>query len=416
MQINVTGRIIRMISNRNGLLFPYETRWEEYFEPIPKLDEFKIRFYFHLSMPESKAVKCYFEDKKNFIGWFFPIEKLVSSDAKFSGEGRQKNLEAYMDIARHLFFNRHRKNLEKFENSFVDDGQCINIIDYLTFDYLTNVEKLDDTEIIQHDFKDLRESYNLKFDNLVIFIEDCFDSKKTNFNYENLDLVLMLRYQLFSANDLHTFHKDYDSIINSEKKAKFTDSCIILKNFSEDINDPEKTFALDVLPKFYVNSFGSELQKFMVLYQFIELFISDILHDLLEESLKDHRQTSAFKLKKEMSELFGESYRISKLFSPEYVNEFSSDIRAEVEKKYEEIMDITKEGTTTLENDRRTCELYKQIYQIRNTVFHNLRSLKDTETVEKNLFAVNICFEKIVAHILMNFHRPSTEESLFSVE
>lgn len=274
------------------------------------------------------------------LGWIFPIQALLSSEHNYA---KDIHFLKYAYVATYLLLDN--VNEENIRNS----SEVLRLTDFYSED-------------------------------AIIFVLCKSNCKQINdFCFEDY-IIDFFRYG----------YSCLPYYINGEKNVDERKR-INLRRISKDVK--EKMFIVEVFEKLLVQTKLSQLAKFHMLYQIVELLIGDIFsYEFTNFSEKISEDTNnLFDLKDELQRLTGEKYRVKRLF-----NTYSRI--DEATKK--ELMDVCNK-LLKVSSKKEKDEVGDSLYSVRCLVFHNYGSIpaNERELIED----INKIFEKIVIELLITF-------------
>lgn len=383
--------------------FPYDTR-KEHLRSTKPIDEFKLNYIFCNEFPQSRVYKCFYKsiDNSNFVGYIFSSERLHSDAVKWDNDKKQENLEAYMDAAREIFFNSEKDIIEKYFISLEieETEQKVTFAEILLFKSFLNKNK---GKFDYGEFQNYKSSRNYP---LLVFIQDIGDSNRLGFNDRSVSLFLMLKKHLLLIEETNEFfHKNEspeDFPLKTDDKDTGGDTIsIVFSEISDSLEELDAEFMFNVLPGLYLDSYNSEFLKFSILYQYLEILMGSIVHKLLDETIRgEPGSKSVVDIKKKINDILSESVRISYLFG-RFSNNACAEYTGSLEEVYNKIIEFINNENG---NISRNEGLAKQIYHLRNLLYHNLRVFRNKEILDKLLGKLNITFEHIVASLLEHYN------------
>lgn len=162
----------------------------------------------------------------------------------------------------------------------------------------------------------------------------------------------------------------------------------------------EQEVFISALFKTYLRSNNHPLVHFHFLYQIIELLIERVYDYTLNEVLNKNSYTSPHELKKAITDLTPEEYRIGQVFSKKFQ---SKNISATVAL-------LNSCNTLLSANFKNEEKNYTQaIYRVRNLLVHNFRTVADKDTNYEFLREVNKNFERILVETLSHYVEPNKD-------
>lgn len=322
---------------------------------------------------ETEISEIYIENNSERCGWLFPISVLESEEDK--SECYAKNMNNYLYIA----FSYCVSLIKSINN---DDDRLTN---YLGDDVIILVLHNDTVKKYDSDFciGNYLASFAERF-YYYISTSDCEDLKSTKIvSPYNINYITSNGYELAYIKKLHLKHS--------------TQMCLELSQYFNEL--------LKILPKVQSNVF-----RFILLYQIIEVLIDDMRRKELNKETKVNGSLKKFKRKKKIKKTL-------KYFQKyQYRNIEYNDLRELLVNSSEKnlVTTILERKKTKHKNDfiNRVGILFKDInydangrtdfgglfYSFRNKIVHSYRSfLSHDEDFQKTM----IVFEKIIFDILV---------------
>ena len=285
---------------------------------------FEVHILNNSKCTENSIFQVYDREYDQRLGWIFPIQALVSSEHDYSED---KYFLKYAFVAFRILLNGvyKKSKIPKYEEELYD---------------LT-------------DFYD---------SNLIVFVIDKENTAKIeDYNYDNyIPGLYKYGYCINGENELEYFRE-----IN--KKIK-------LDKISPSLRS--ESYIKDLFSQF-LGSERSDLLKFYLIYQVIELLLQKIFNQEFEEMIGDISRDKklSFNVKDDLQNIAKEKYRIGELFT-KYSNckETQLDLKDECNKLL--VKHFIKEGTS----------VDKSLYSVRNLFVHSYREVgKDDDNIISNI-------------------------------
>ena len=377
------------------LYFPYNDYSNFLIEKDVNLSDYKIHFFYHANFPQEKAVKAFFEKRKNEsrIGFFFTLGRVLDSEAKLLNEKDQRFLEIYMYLFLLNYERKHANTIEKMRQELeLGEGVAIAVDQFITYLWFNKFTDQD------YSFEQFYKEKSRLLEDIVVFVEDQKESSKVDLSNESLKLLMMFNYNLYSF-DLEDISELEQLIFNNTIRQRvasidaFSESYIILNNLSPNIRQESKRFFYDKLSEFYRLSYNTEYIRFSILYQFVEILIDEIAQEVWSELIKTEQIVDLFKFKKDLNASFSEGERIKALFNKRITVE--SDLFNSIKDAYEKLVSEI--------NRNQTESLSKIIYEVRNILFHSLYLLIDSQEFDKRLRDFNDRFIELVSKTIVEY-------------
>ena len=377
-----------------------------------EINEFKIHYYYREDYLEKDVYLCYSNsrDDNNRVGFLFSVERLHENNITIPNESDQRYFEAFMDIARELFYNAEKRWIKRYflDCGLYEENDKVRIDEILKYKaFLESNNNNFVNEDIFEEFKNMRDFP------LAIFIEDTNASEAIDFHSENIEIMMMLEHHFFPIQDTNDFyiskkHLELEGNVKFDERDKYEETNdfrlkkLIIRSISKDFKDDELALLTELLPKFYYQCYSIEYFKFSVLYQYVEVFIGLLGNKMLEDIMGERDEKNLFKLKSAINEILSEHHRIQKLFT-KHSSVLEDDIKERFNISYNRIV-----SETNLMADNSSIP--SQLYWVRNVLYHNLRVFNNKEVVDEHLRSLNVEFEKVIANILNTFSLNGNED------
>ncbi|PWK75893.1 hypothetical protein LX99_03626 [Mucilaginibacter oryzae] len=299
---------------------------------------------------ENDVFQVYCDEKKERLGWIFPITVLISNDNDFSDN---RNLNRYKYVAQYKLLNDYAKILKP-----TDVNTDLLITDIYNDSTLICILSRDTIETI-NDFNFNNYRLSLYKYGYSIFQED------------------FIRKPVLAKNDFVDEMRRQRLRINL-KKAKF--------------NISSNKYVESLFIKHLLKTDDS-LVRFIFLYQIIEQLMEDEFNDLFENYLNDY--TSKKITKNDFKEYINTASKERDLIKSVFNNTtISIELQREFEEAFSNLFDSLDYKTRSSLPDR--------IYDFRNLVTHSYRNVIDKETIITELVQI---FEDIIIYALINYNK-----------
>ena len=210
--------------------------------------------------------------------------------------------------------------------------------------------------------------------------------KQLDFSINNSKVFFNLKYNLFFLDEKS------ENVFNNNFFKEIQEGPILVPTINQ---FTDETFIFNILPTIYQKSHDNMFLKFSVLYQVIEFFIDDLVEKLIPYVVKN--QPTTYDLKNALNEKLSEKGRIKELFAHCVTFPGGNDLRDKLNNEVNVIkawIGYTKDLN----------ELEKQIYFLRNTIYHNLRTVIDKEDFEEKLKSINEIFEDVIYNMIATYN------------
>jgi hypothetical protein len=318
--------------------------------PNTNINDFEIYLFKRNHTIENKILQVYLkqDNKKERIGWVFPITSLVSTEHGFVK-------------------NNHFLNYAKA--AFVE----------------LKIQKLDSDNLL--------ESYDNK---IHIFGYSKDTAKKLNITF---DITKYFHY--FYLYGYH-YHDEKNEKIKSKEiriDIHYPDQELILQEYSDKIINIEyiRKIFNEILP--YTNE---PLLEFFYQYQLIELFIDQIFSDTKQVAITklSEADLTASEVRDrlyDLQKILGEKERIKKLIE-NFTNFHEVDEKDDLRQYCNDFL----RKNQLINSDSSLDNFEGYLYKLRNSLFHNHFKIKDYQGLDK----INECFRICLVNMITSYKEP----------
>lgn len=351
----------------NKIAFPYSTTWSDKF-PDGTIDDFEICVLYQPTVKQIDDFIVFYKNKNNCsrVGWIFPISRFDNTEYKDNKPSNQNYLEAFMSAARDVIYRKYKTKIDNYlEKEELNEITLGNFFAEIYFE------------------SSWKES---AVENILILILYNPMVKKLDFSINNSKVFFNLKYNLFFLDEKS------ENVFNNNFFKKIEENSILVPTINQ---FTDGAFIFDILPTTYQKSYDNMFLKFSVLYQVIEFFIDDLVEKLIPYVIKN--KSTTYDLKNTLNEKLSEKGRIKELFTNCVTFPGGNDLRDNLNNE----VDVIK---SWIGYNKDLNELEKQIYFLRNTIYHNLRTVIDKESFEERLKNINEIFEDVIYNMIATYN------------